>query len=370
MGWEFEWCENWCHPEARAIEANAAIGSGNALRTKTSPFSFSNVIHAWSKAHGHDVLRPLSFIATHSDQRRAAGTLIEDNRETGGALHRALRFAGYDLFDFTEPFLLPSPNGTSELEVEFWSELWRSVRVEVGTRGFRRVDCIEVPRVRKAASEEEETDDTKERAPFLRLDRYDDFEQYMAARKGGFRRQLRRRFKRISETGEIALHVYGPGEAQEVNAWIPKIVQQKETKYGLRVGESVFMNFLKELAKLDVPTGLVQPSAILLDGNPVSWSIDFCVDRCLFLYSSGYDQAFAKYGLGNLHTYLLLERAFQQGMEEVDFLWGDEDYKTLWTDGQSRALQKYSLQSNDPVSVTRRAADRCLRKLGLVSEPQ
>lgn len=79
----------------------------------------------------------------------------------------------------------------------------------------------------------------------------------------------------------------------------------------------------------------------LTDGeNAVSALYSFHYKRKIYFYQSGFDPAWRAWSVGAVMIAVALRRAFQDGLEEFDFLKGDEGYKALWMNAvrEERAL--------------------------------
>jgi CelD/BcsL family acetyltransferase involved in cellulose biosynthesis len=63
------------------------------------------------------------------------------------------------------------------------------------------------------------------------------------------------------------------------------------------------------------------------DGRPVAYEINFLTPERICLYQGAYDEEYRKWSPGGVLDFLSIERAWQLGRREYDFMSGDEPYK-------------------------------------------
>jgi hypothetical protein len=64
-----------------------------------------------------------------------------------------------------------------------------------------------------------------------------------------------------------------------------------------------------------------------IEGRPVAFGVNFVTPDRLLLYQGSYDERERRLGAGSVLDYLAIERAWEQGVREYDYLGGDEPYK-------------------------------------------
>jgi len=70
------------------------------------------------------------------------------------------------------------------------------------------------------------------------------------------------------------------------------------------------------------------------DERPVAFLVNFLTPERVCYYQGAYDEEHRKLYLGGLLHYRAIERAWEAGLREYDFMSGDEAYKTGWTTGE------------------------------------
>jgi len=78
--------------------------------------------------------------------------------------------------------------------------------------------------------------------------------------------------------------------------------------------------------------GTARILTLSLDGHVIAYNCVLVLGRRLYSHRLGFDPAFAQWSPGLLCTLELCERAAAEGIERVEFLGGDEDYKLQLAD--------------------------------------
>ena len=67
------------------------------------------------------------------------------------------------------------------------------------------------------------------------------------------------------------------------------------------------------------------------DDQTISGAYNFVFENRCFSYQKGFDPAWDRFGPGKVMVYELLQEAFSEDRIELNFLQGDEPYKSDWT---------------------------------------
>jgi CelD/BcsL family acetyltransferase involved in cellulose biosynthesis len=171
--------------------------------------------------------------------------------------------------------------------------------------------------------------------------------------------------------GELVHTVYGPDDTARVMEWLPRFVEEKNRKHPDAFLQDHGICYFGLLVEEGLPSGIVNASSMALDGETISWEINFLLDGTLYGYSCASDHRFRNIALGALHLTATVDWAIGQGLDAYDFLWGDEDYKNSFTDAEFVVMGEFELRSSWPSSrlrcATRATRDRLARTLGKVS---
>jgi CelD/BcsL family acetyltransferase involved in cellulose biosynthesis len=80
-----------------------------------------------------------------------------------------------------------------------------------------------------------------------------------------------------------------------------------------------------------------------------------------------FDERYQHYSPGKIHIFLAIRAAFARGALMVDFLRGQEAYKSGWTDGDQVRMVGFERKSDTALSVGRRSMAGVLNKAGYVA---
>lgn len=212
---------------------------------------------------------------------------------------------------------------------------------------------------------------TLERSPYV--DTRGDWESYERGLSQKLLRELRRRRRRLESRGELTFEVYGGEEdleellAQgfriEASGWKGERGLAIDSRPATRL-------FYGEIARWAAGRGVLRLAFLRLDGHP--FAFDYAIEENGFHYllKTGYDPGFRADAPGQLLRYLMIQRAFAEGLEAYEFLGSDEPWKLEWTDTvrERTVLQAFAPSPSGRVDWAAYAFGRPLAKrvLGLL----
>lgn len=166
---------------------------------------------------------------------------------------------------------------------------------------------------------------------------------------GNMRRNLRRRMKRLKEEYEVAFgRQDGIDSLRQGMKTFFFLHQKRWASKGLRgsFGEDPrFRDFLLDIARCFAEKQWLNLSFLTANDEPISAALCFEYNRILYYYHPGFDPEYSKYGVGNLLIMRLIQDSIQRGLDEFDFLRGDEDYKNDWTSLSRSSFEVRSVRS-------------------------
>lgn len=359
MTWSFSWETGWSSlwTDQFLERWTAAFEPGSQARV--SPFVHPIVVRAWAETIGIRERDTMVLHARHTDGREVVQIMVRSKQHFPGQISKVLMPFGGDRFDFTEPLIFAGEDGSNLLKEDFWEALERDLKPRQG----KLFDQIVFPRLRDDTLGGYVPPGEADVAPYIDLEPYSTIDEYLETRNGKRRRSLRRRLKKIEEAGDFSFQVLQPSELERILAWVPMIMREKRRKFPHDTGMDQLEAFLTNLVREAAPKKLVRCSCCTLDGKDISWNIDFVLGDEILQYVSDFDPEFREYGLGNIHTYHQIEWAISRGIRYFNFLWGAEEYKTDWTNGEVQALYPIRINSSRPMSRLRVFADRVARRL-------
>ena len=161
----------------------------------------------------------------------------------------------------------------------------------------------------------------------LELDLPATWNEYLAILNNKQRHEVRRKLRRLWETGAVEHHCVEVGREVEdyMDIFLKLFSLSKDKKAG-------FMNnkresFFRSLAKAMAELGLLRLGILQLDKVPAAMTIGFDYDDSHYLYNSAYDPQFSHLSVGLLCKALCLKESIERGKKSWNFLKGGEPYK-------------------------------------------
>ena len=186
---------------------------------------------------------------------------------------------------------------------------------------------------------------TIERSPYV--DTGGSWESYEGTRSPKLLRELRRRRRRLESRGELTFVVSGGEEGLE------DLLEQgfRIESAGWKGERGLAINsrpstraFYGEIARWAAAKGVLRLAFLRLDGQ--AFAFDYAIEEngAHYLLKTGYDPAFRADAPGQLLRYLMIQRAFAEGIQAYEFLGNDEPWKLEWADQvrERRMLQAFA----------------------------
>jgi CelD/BcsL family acetyltransferase involved in cellulose biosynthesis len=161
-----------------------------------------------------------------------------------------------------------------------------------------------------------------------RLSLPDSWEGYFASLGKKDRHELRRKIRKLYESGAgVSFDVLSTQE--EVVAAMDEFLELHTRS---RADKTEFMTpemevFFRRMASSMAAEGLIRLFMLRINSKPAASVFCFDAGSYLYLYNSGYDPAFSSLSVGLVSKALCLQWAIENGKTGLDFLRGDEPYK-------------------------------------------
>ncbi|MBA2447604.1 MAG: GNAT family N-acetyltransferase [Chloroflexi bacterium] len=169
-----------------------------------------------------------------------------------------------------------------------------------------------------------------------------DWAGYLASRPGRFRYNLRSRRRRLEKLGEVR---FTTATGPEVQAALPTLTDLHARRWaGQRTATSFSSSprgraFYREACRHYAERGLVELSALEVDGRMVAGSLSFTERDTMYYYLPAWEPRLAAYAPSSLLLGHLIEDAFARGLRRFDFMLGDESYKAQWATEERRTVR-------------------------------
>jgi CelD/BcsL family acetyltransferase involved in cellulose biosynthesis len=169
--------------------------------------------------------------------------------------------------------------------------------------------------------------------PFIPLDGHT-WESYLATLGSEHRYSFKRKWKRLQQDFTVRTEEVTTEEAC-LNA-VSLVIKLHNLRWQDRGGSDAFCSdalakFHREWAELARKRGWLRLFVLYLNEKPAACLYGFCYRQTFYFYQSGFDPAFASYGVGLVTMGLAIKKAIEEGDREYDLLHGNELYKSHWS---------------------------------------
>jgi len=161
----------------------------------------------------------------------------------------------------------------------------------------------------------------------LELDLPATWEDYLSMLKGKQRHEVKRKFRRLYEAGDIKFRIIE--DPKEISEQLPIFFDlfklSSDEKAHFMTDQMI--SFFQALAMALAETNILKLYILDLNAEPAAVSMCFDFNDTLHLYNSGFDPRYRALSAGLLCKVLSLKNAIERGKQKYDFLKGAETYK-------------------------------------------
>ena len=154
------------------------------------------------------------------------------------------------------------------------------------------------------------------------------WDDYLASLNKKDRHELRRKIRRLFDSGAAVDFEVLSEQADVVAAmddFLDLHTRSRQDKTDFMTPEMAM--FFRRMASALSAEGLIRLFMLRVNGKPAAAVLCFDAGSYLYLYNSGYDPEFSALSVGLVSKALCLRWAIENGMSGIDFLRGDEPYK-------------------------------------------
>jgi CelD/BcsL family acetyltransferase involved in cellulose biosynthesis len=182
-------------------------------------------------------------------------------------------------------------------------------------------------------------------APYLAFS--GDWQELCASGPGWLKRlgKAARTFQKKGGTWERVPPEDAPNRVDEVAA--VERASWKGRRAAARFQPGRGQELLRELLSTLGPRGEMELWLAYMDGRPVAYNVNLTPEGRVWIYQGAYHEEYRKYSVGAILDCLSIERGWQAGAREYDYLCGDEPYKLERTDAL-REVRYLALFPNSP----------------------
>ncbi len=167
--------------------------------------------------------------------------------------------------------------------------------------------------------------------PYLRL--AGSWDSYFQSLRSKRRSNLRRRLKGLKRLGPVAHEVVRSGDRLETD--LEEGMRIEAASWKGDEGTAICCSpevreFYKRMAEIAAQRGWLLLDFLTLNGRRIAFDYCLCFGGKQYLLKTSYDPLFASYSPYHLLFSMVLQRAFEAGLEEFDFLGINDAWKLEW----------------------------------------
>jgi len=159
------------------------------------------------------------------------------------------------------------------------------------------------------------------------------FEDYFKGLGSNWRRNMRRWGKKLNRDFKVEFNICNSTETIDEALRTFFDLHEKRWRSQGEPGafaDKTFCDFHHDVARSFAEKGWLNLCFLTLNDEPVSTVYAFKYSQKMFNYLSGFDPQYSEYRVGHLVFLYLIKHSINNGIEEFDFMRGDESYKRLW----------------------------------------
>ncbi len=330
MKWSFEWFEGDLSQELLDDWECAVRTSGNVWANR-------HLVQVWGETIGQENgFEPIMLKASCVDNTLLYPLFFKKNKRLKIQRYVVMPAGGWYQFTFQDPIEIKG-----SLSPETWNDFWCHFKRETEKK-FAPLECLDLRRIR-FSGEKALGFEKFAVAPRMKLDGFNDFDDCLATLRSSHRKNVRRQIRQADAQGGLEFGNFEQCDVSEALALLFEFHQKQwDNRAGqLTLGNSVLQGFIKGLAKAAASEGIIDFTYTKVGGEYRSLHFGFRHNNILFWYKPCYNLDFKRYSPGLVHLAKLVEREIALGTEYIDFGYGDESYKFLWT---SESIDLFRLQ--------------------------
>jgi CelD/BcsL family acetyltransferase involved in cellulose biosynthesis len=151
------------------------------------------------------------------------------------------------------------------------------------------------------------------------------WEEYLTMLSAKQRHELKRKLRRISETGTIVHRTLKNAGKKEIDIFVNLFKSSREDKAAFLTPDMEL--FFRELLAGMAEKGYLKLNFTELDNKIIASTICFEYQNTVYLYNSGFDREYNRVSAGLISKALTIKDSIERNIQTYDFLRGNEDYK-------------------------------------------
>jgi CelD/BcsL family acetyltransferase involved in cellulose biosynthesis len=311
--WKFEWITDWDTIYSDSFQQFWLDFIENAHEPHV--FFHPALCMAWL-----DTYRPIRklypwFCIARNGETTVFFPMVLWRRNWKNAFQRLLVPVGYSDYDYHDPLVI---KGDETTENSFFRALKPEMLLRVG------FDSLLIDGLHRGHTTGFEQDGNEIDCPYIDLTSYSSFNEYYSSLPSSLRKTLRKRTRNLELLGNITIQLF---EQNKIDAALLEIQKMREHHRKRWPNSYQTDDFLINIVTRSIANGILHFSTLNLEGDSISWRINFQFKNTLYGYMPSVNYEFDKYSVGKQHLVKIIEYAFSQPILKYDELRGLEDYK-------------------------------------------
>jgi len=172
------------------------------------------------------------------------------------------------------------------------------------------------------------------------------WDAYLKQRSGNLRSTIKRRSRDFNAAGGVLEVLTGSDDSEQIERGIDAYQQVYSASWKIPEPYPMFVpSLIRHLAAM----GQLRLGLAYLHGKPIAAQVWICSGGKASIFKLAYDQAYASHSPGTVLTAHLLHHVIENdGVSEVDYLTGDDEYKRHW---MSNRRERWGIVAYNPLSV-------------------
>jgi CelD/BcsL family acetyltransferase involved in cellulose biosynthesis len=157
------------------------------------------------------------------------------------------------------------------------------------------------------------------------------YQEYLSTKSSNFRYDLKRKMKRAQKLGAISFEILDNASGiQEFASIYEKRWEKKDTNATIRKASG--QKLLEEAVQAWAEQKILKIPVLKLDGKIIAFCLGFIAQGRFYYYIPSFDPAYIQLSPGKLLVEYIIQNFQALGVQEIDFMKGEERYKTEWSD--------------------------------------
>ena len=174
-------------------------------------------------------------------------------------------------------------------------------------------------------------------------------EQLLASLGSNKRQQIGKYKRRLQKEWPSGIEWVSLSKSEITEAMFRAVVQFNSLRLSAKGRRTLWREaMITQRWELATNTGLL--CGVRLDGKFVSGAVSYLYGQDAYYVLIGHDPEYDYWNLGNLTTWLTMEKCLERGIRRFHFLWGLSEYKQRFG-GEARPLYTLSVYRNYPAKI-------------------